>query len=288
MNIGEGENMSIKIKVNEPCSCGSGKLFKECCYTKMKLEMIEHGILGISRYGLIRNGKKVSAILDDILVKNIYEDSMSTNEFDIKYKDEIYKMSHYYSQFRIINTQQLIKSNKENDELLNVCSFILKNACETIKESIGLLREADCLQASILLRPVFEMLSTTVYLKEHQDKLDDFRQNNLESSKTIKFFKQIFSGMDELERLEDYFSKGFIHIEPNYSLDYYWVDYAQIDNVVGNIMLLLKKMMLLLFCVTEIIYYDEIKHYYITKVNDKYEYGILDIDEKQFLDTYFD
>ena len=154
-------------------------------------------------------------VTNDILLNTLRIDNLKTAEsFDLLYEKDLHEMSALLGQIAFLTKIGLEHVYRKNDELRIIVTRIILNSLNTFLAAVTVLRNGYYLQASILVRSIFETTSTALYLIINPSDLKKFQDGNLETRTVNLQIKKIFPSLVKLYGL---FSNTFVHISPLYS-----------------------------------------------------------------------
>ena len=210
---------------------------------------------------------------DDLLINQLQRLCPSVcNSFDIKFFEEFKHLSSDIDKILPIQFVGHKMANRENDELLIVCGDLLRNSTNTVIAATQTLRCGFRLQSGILLRTSIEICATVVHLLTQPDKLNNFRANKLESTKSISVANKQIPLYGKVWGL---LSQKFIHIG-SFHTDYYPLDeYSEKEEIPAKVTLgMLGFATLILAITTELTFINVTKEskYWVPIGNHKYKF----------------
>jgi len=134
-----------------------------------------------------RKGERI-IFKNNILVNQLQKEVPNiNNSFDKVYLTEFKKMSSDLSEITPLLYIGHKEAIQDDDKLLISCGYLLKNASNTVISSVQMLRCGFRLQSGILLRSVVEICAMVIHLLSHPKLLNEFKRDNIKSSKSISF-----------------------------------------------------------------------------------------------------
>ena len=184
---------------NNPCPCGSKMKYKKCCGAPLRtlrsrLIEIPEGTdpTKIRTYHVDDQRKRVYLVTSDVLLNQLKRDAVRIAEsFDKITESIMQEVSCLFSDAFGIFVPQLIKYLDTGDRRHATCAKLLFTAAETIIASAHLARGGFRLQYGIVARSAVETLATVLHLCSDPKAIEIFEGGRLNSSKSIKFAKQL-------------------------------------------------------------------------------------------------
>jgi len=191
---------------------------------------------------------------DDMLINQIKRDSVKiASSFDKLCDSHLQEISRLASVVLMVIHRGIIKASRENDELRLACLEMLTNAANSYVAAATLLRNGYRLQPGILIRSIFETISTVLHLFISPDELKDFREGRLQSSKTILVAKDV---LPPFGVLYGYFSQQFAHVGTLHQSLQPLTSYDKFDDALETNILFLRLTSWLLYVTTELVCYE--------------------------------
>jgi len=268
------------ISPNEKCSCGSGKKYKFCCAKSPAVPF--QNISGI----IVNPDEGQSFIVTkDILINQLNRDTQKISaSFDKLCDKDIKELSKLQSKVILILYTGLIKLVKTTDELRSTCVSLLFNANTSFTAAVQLLRGGYRLQPGILVRNIIETISTVLYLINTPGKLNSFKEEKLESPKTITAAKRI---LPTLGKLYGFFSNNYAHISKIHQSIHLLNEYKERDETLDSNIGFLRIALWLIYVTSELTYIDIVEkpRYWEVISSNKYAYNPSE-NEKQWFRSF--
>ena len=238
----------VKIGRNDPCPCGSGKKYKNCCAGK-PFPMANKAV----GYMLDQQHGQLVVYTDEMLINQLQRDSLKiAASFDELCEEHLRSMSRLCSEVFMLLHQGLIVDLYHN-ELDQACIGMLMNAANSFSAAVTLLRNGYRLPPGILVRNILETISTVLHLFTRPDDLKKFKEGQLKSSKTIAAAKEV---LPPFGRLYGFFSQEFAHIGSIQRELQPLVPYDHIDDALRVNLCFLKMTIWLLYVSSELLCLD--------------------------------
>lgn len=172
---------------NAPCSCGSGKKYKNCCGSKALLQR--------------RNSQdtdtvaRMKAQIPDSTLMNYLKSGTeaNVNSFDRLYQKELGEISTIHSHILALCRAASHDARKTEDSCRRECVVLIWNALHTTVAALELLRRGFKLQPRILLRNVLESVSVVLHLCHSENGLRKFTRGTLKTQPCLTSAKKVFS-----------------------------------------------------------------------------------------------
>ena len=152
-----------KIGRNQPCPCGSGRKYKNCCGGRASLDQLGRSAPpdpeNVAGFYIDDESKKVFVVTKDVLLKQIQRDRPKiASSFDKLAGKDLVSMSALLGQaMSIVAPQYYLRIGNKTDRLA-VCSRLLNHSMTTFVAAIDLARRGFRKQYGSLVRDVIETL----------------------------------------------------------------------------------------------------------------------------------
>ena len=230
-----------EISRKQPCPCGSGKRYKNCCRKLEKSPLVGKVIGSVFDH----KNKQVVTYTDDMLVNQVKRDSSKIAfSFDKLCDEHLKEISKLISIVSMLVSYSLKELSDENHQLELACLELLANALNSFTASTTLLRDGYRLQPGILIRNIIETMSTVLHLFIHQGDLSKFREGRLESPDTIAAARKV---LPIFGRLYGFFSKEFAHLGTLHQSLQPLIPYTKFDDALSNNISFLRLTSLLMY-----------------------------------------
>ncbi len=262
-----------KVGRNQPCPCGSGKKYKQCCGGAHLEGIDKTSFMPMLMWSLQRRGaiqlkdvemtsaavldessKQLIRFTEDMLINQLNRDSLEIEQsFDDLCMDDLKQLSRFLSQTAAILHGGIIASINSNDELRLTCGQVLLNALSSFVATVQLLRSGYRLQPGILVREIIESLCIVLHLVVNPDDLGRLKHGKFQSTTalaTAKKFIPLFGN------LYGFFSSQYTHIGKFHLSIQPVIKYSGKDEALTLNLSFLRISLWLLYITSELTYYD--------------------------------
>jgi len=194
----------------------------------------------------------------DILINQLQNICPDINKsFDKTFEEEFRSLSSDLSEILPLLFVGKKQALKENNQLFIICGDLLTNAGNTIIAATQTLRCGFRMQSGILLRSVIEICATVMHLIIEPDKLNDFLNDKVKSTKSISVAEK---QVPLFGRIWGLLSEKQIHINTLHADKYPMQVYEDKSEIPASVTIgMLGITTLILSIVTELTFVNEIK-----------------------------
>lgn len=208
--------------------------------------------------GFIKHDDHIFYFQKDFLINQLDRESNKiAKSFDRICREDMNEISEQFS-YVIMYLQTMI-IDEDIQEWESVSAAMLLNACNSFVASASLLRSGHRLQPGIVIRSIFETITSVLHLFSIPEDVEDFKKGKISSTKTLAAAKQI---IPPLGRTYGFFSSGFTHISSLHLVPQPIIPYNDPKEypLVLN-MSFLRLSIWLLYVVTELVCFEKIERH---------------------------
>jgi hypothetical protein len=215
----------MKVGRNEPCPCGKGKKFKNCCGRGKSIGFDNPSAQFRDVIATVHCGETLKVYGSKMLKNRVDREAAKIAEgFDQLCQNYIVDIEEIYSAVGSLLHHGKEQAKMQGDELRSIVGTVLSNSLRSFTAAFSLLRTGWRLQPYHCIRNSYETLSVAIHLAINPQDLEKFKRDELASTKTFASAKHL---MPLFGRVYGDLSEQFIHVGTPYRHEQLGVKYTK-------------------------------------------------------------